>query len=157
MKSIPNILSASRGIAAIIMLFFPVFSTPFLILYGWCGLSDMIDGPLARKMKATSELGSRIDSLADLVFVICACIRILPELTLPEWIWIWVGAIGILKVAIICIYSLRQHKFIIKHSLTNKLTGFLLFCLPFSIFLSDAIIPAAIVCTTATISLFEEY
>ena len=32
----------------------------------------MIDGILARKMNANTELGSRIDSVADLIFAICS-------------------------------------------------------------------------------------
>mgnify|MGYP003311329318 CR=1 FL=1 len=77
-----------------VMLLFPAFSNPFWILYCWGGFSDMIDGTLARKMNATSELGSRIDSVADLVFVICSAIIILPSVDFPLWIWLWIAAIG---------------------------------------------------------------
>ena len=71
MNNIPNIISASRAVAALVILSVPAFSPVFWILYCWCGISDMIDGMLARKMNVTTELGSRIDSVADLVFAIC--------------------------------------------------------------------------------------
>lgn len=58
MSFLPNIISSSRGVAALAMLFFPVFSTEFWVLYCWGGISDMIDGTIARKMNAESELGS---------------------------------------------------------------------------------------------------
>ena len=156
-KSLPNILSASRGVAALAMLLFPAFSSGFWILYCWCGVSDMIDGPLARKLNAADELGSRIDSVADLVFLICAAILVLPELNLPVWVWTWIAAIGIAKLAGIAIVSSRQRKLGIQHSRTNKLTGILLFLLPFAIVWFGALIPAIIISTVATASLFEDF
>ena len=102
MRIIPNILSASRGIAVLAMLFFPVFSPWFWALYCWGGISDMIDGPLARKLRVVSEFGSRIDSAADLVFVLCSAIMILTTVDLPVWIWLWGAAIGLVKAVCSC-------------------------------------------------------
>ena len=153
MSMLPNIISASRGVAALAMLFFPVFSPGFWALYCWGGISDMIDGPIARKMNAESELGAGVDSVADLFFVICSAIKILPTVDLPVWVWLWIAAIGIVKAAGVVIGSCRQRKFTIPHSLPNKLTGILLFFLPFAIIPFDALIPAIIVCTVATVSL----
>ena len=157
MKIIPNIISASRGVAALTMLLFPVFSVPFWALYCWCGLSDMIDGPIARKLGAVSKTGSRIDSVADLMFVVCATILILPSVSLPVWIWLWVAAIGIVKVIGIIIGSHKQRIFTIPHSLSNRLTGILLFCLPFAIIRFSTLIPSIICCSVATICLFEDF
>lgn len=156
-KSLPNILSASRGVAALAMLLFPAFSPGFWILYCWCGVSDMIDGPLARKLNAADELGSRIDSIADLVFLICAAILVLPEVNLPVWVWTWIAVIGIAKLAGIAIVSSRQRKLGIQHSMTNKLTGILLFLLPFAIVWFGALIPAIVISAMATASLFEDF
>lgn len=117
----------------------------------------MIDGTIARKMSAESELGSRIDSIADLVFIICTAVLILPSVKLPLWIWLWSAAIGVIKLVGIIIGSCRQRKLAIPHSTTNKLTGILLFCLPFAIVRFDVLIPVVIVCTLATFSLLEDY
>lgn len=157
MRSLPNILSASRGVAALTMLFIPVFSLEFWVLYCWGGISDMIDGPIARKMKAKNELGSRIDSIADFMFVTCSAVLIIPSMDLPIWIWLWTAAIGLIKIVGIVIESCRRRKLNIQHSLSNKLTGILLFCLPFAIIRFDALIPAVIVCTMATLSLSGDY
>lgn len=116
----------------------------------------MIDGAIARKVNAESELGSRIDSAADLVFVVCSAILVLPSIDLPLWVWLWVAAIGVIKIAGIIIRSCRQRVFTIPHSTSNKLTGILLFCLPFTIIRFDVLIPAIIVCTAATFSLLED-
>ena len=155
--TLPNILSASRGVAALAMLFFPVFSPGFWVLYCWGGFSDMIDGTVARKMKAESGFGSRVDSVADLMFVICSAVLILPSMDLPLWVWLWTAAIGLVKVVGIVIGSCRQRKLTIPHSISNRLTGILLFCLPFAVNRSSALIPTIIVCTSATASLFEKY
>ena len=150
MRHVPNIISASRGIAAVVMLFFPVFGKTFWTLYCWCGLSDMIDGPIARKTNSVSELGSRIDSLADLLFVICSCVMILPTITLPVWIWLWVAAIGIVKTVSICVISTRSRQLTVPHSRANRLTGLLLFCLPFAMIWLNPVIPSVLVCAAAS-------
>ena len=156
MTTVPNIISASRGITALAMLFFPVFSTEFWVLYCWGGISDMIDGTLARKLNSVNGTGAVIDSLADLVFVICSAILVLPTIDLPLWVWLWIAAIGVIKLVGITIGSCRQRKLAIPHSTTNKLTGILLFCLPFALILFGALIPSVTVCAMATFSLLED-
>jgi len=138
------------------MLFFPVFSLPFWMLYCWGGISDMIDGPIARKQKTDSVLGSRIDSVADLLFVICSAIIIFPAIILPIWIRLWVAAIGVIKTGIIIFASCREKHLTIPHSKSNKLTGLLLFCLPFSLVFVEPTIPATIVCIMASASIGED-
>lgn len=157
LNNIPNIISASRSIAAVAMLCFPVFSPDFWVLYCWGGISDMIDGPIARKMNTDSQLGSTIDSAADMVFVICSAAMILPSMDLPLWLWLWTAAIGLIKFIGIAINSFRRRKLSVPHSATNRLTGILLFCLPFAIVRIDALIPAVIVCISAAASLYEDY
>lgn len=156
MKALPNLLSASRAATAVAMLFFPVFSATFWVLYCWGGLSDMVDGPIARRMGAESELGARVDSLADILFLVCSCILLLPSLFLPVWLWLWVAVIAAVKLSAIAIATWRRHRLTVPHSKTNRLTGLLLFCLPFAMALTDVLVPAAVVCTVATASLLED-
>ena len=68
-KNVANILTSFRILGSILLLFFPMFSVEFYTIYLLCGFSDMIDGTIARKTNSTSELGAKIDSVADLVFV----------------------------------------------------------------------------------------
>ena len=157
MNALPNTISASRGVAAVAMLFFPVFSPGFWVLYCWGGISDMIDGPVARRLGSVSGIGSRIDSMADFVFVICSAIVILPSIHLPIWVWLWTAAIGTVKLAGIIIGSCRQQKLAVPHSISNKLTGILLFCLPFAVIRFGAFIPSVIVCIMATYCLFGDF
>lgn len=117
----------------------------------------MIDGTLARKLGSVSGTGAMIDSLADLVFVICSAILVLPSVDLPVWVWLWIATIGITKLAGVGIGLFRHRQFSILHSISNRLTGILLFCLPFAIVRFEALIPAVIVCISATASLFEDF
>ena len=74
-KNVANILTSFRILGSILLLFFPVFDLAFYILYLFCGFSDMIDGIVARKTNSTSQFGSQLDTIADLVFVVAAMIK----------------------------------------------------------------------------------
>ncbi|MDH3559688.1 MAG: CDP-alcohol phosphatidyltransferase family protein [Gammaproteobacteria bacterium] len=78
----PNLLSASRLIAAPFLLYLAWTDRPnlFLALLALTLLSDAIDGFVARRLHVASELGTRLDSWGDLVtyLVIPVC----------AW-WLW--------------------------------------------------------------------
>lgn len=58
----------------------------------------MLDGFVARKTKSVSDFGSKLDSIADVVFLTCASIKLLPEIDLPPWLWLWILLIFIVKI-----------------------------------------------------------
>ena len=68
-KQLANIITSCRILLSIILLFCPLFSIIFYIMYLFCGITDMVDGTIARKTKSVSELGARLDTVADSVFV----------------------------------------------------------------------------------------
>ena len=76
-KNVANILTGFRILGSILLFFFPVFSEAFYGIYLLCGFSDMIDGTIARKTNSTSEFGSKLDTVADLVFVAVSLIKLL--------------------------------------------------------------------------------
>ena len=51
MKDAANYISISRIIMSLILFFTETFSIPFYIIYIYCGISDMLDGFIARKIK----------------------------------------------------------------------------------------------------------
>lgn len=156
MNQLPNIISASRGVAAIGLLCTATFSIPFWIIYLWCGISDMVDGPLARNLGAESRTGAVIDSIADLLFVIAAFIKILPELTVTPWQWIWIAAIAAIRIVNMIIGYVKQKRFVSLHTTANKLTGLLLFLLPAAILLLDQKTVISVVCAVATFASVQE-
>lgn len=85
-----NIITNSRILSSICLLLCPVFSIVFYIVYLFCGITDMADGTIARKTKPVRELGARLDTVADSVFVAVCFVKILPLMQFPIWLWIWI-------------------------------------------------------------------
>ena len=155
-KHIANILTGCRILGSILLLFFPAFSAEFYILYLLCGFSDMIDGTVARKTNSTSQFGSQLDTIADLVFVVVAIFKLLPAIHLPGWLWIWGGAIAVIKLANIVLGFVRSKKFVAYHSVFNKTTGLLCFFLPLTLQFIEPSYSFVIVCIIATIAAIQE-
>ena len=155
-KHIANIITGCRIIGSILLLFFPAFSLTFYITYIICGFSDMIDGTIARKTNSISELGAKIDTVADLVFITVSLIKILPIINISKWLWIWGVAIAIIKIVNIILGYACEKQFISLHTMMNKVTGFLLFLLPLTISLVDLNYSLIVVCCFATFSAVQE-
>ena len=155
-KHIANILTGCRILGSILLLFFPAFSAEFYILYLLCGFSDMIDGTIARKTHSTSELGSKMDTAADFVFVTASLIKLLSIIHIPQWLWIWGSVIATVKVSNIIWGYVSKKQFISLHTIMNKATGLLLFMLPLTIPFLELKEIAIAVCSIATISAIQE-
>ncbi|MEE1342414.1 MAG: CDP-alcohol phosphatidyltransferase family protein [Lachnospiraceae bacterium] len=106
------------------------FSVIFDVLYIYCGISDMVDGFIARKTHTESKIGEILDSIADLMFVVICLSKILPVLHISTWLWIWIFLIAIIKCINLIWGYVCQHKIVFLHTKANKVTGFLLFLLP---------------------------
>ena len=93
-KNLPNIISCLRIAGTVCLLLMEPLSALFLVIYTFTGLSDVLDGAIARKYGTTSELGAKLDSIADLLFYTLILIRIFPIMwaTLPKKIWVMVDA-----------------------------------------------------------------
>ena len=89
-KFIPNFITLIRIICTALIIFTESFSSIFFIFYFLCGLSDVLDGYIARKFKLCSKFGARLDSVADAFFIITILIKILPSLRLELWMILWI-------------------------------------------------------------------
>lgn len=141
---------------AFAILFTIPFTGQFYVLYILCGLTDMIDGYVARRTKTESDLGAKLDSVADACFVLVCMIKILPVILLDVWLWVWIAGIALIKVANLISGFVCQHRLVMLHTVTNKGAGFLLFMLPLLIGFVHAnyiIIP---VCAVATFAAIQE-
>ena len=92
-----NTITLFRMAAGIVLLFCPAFSPAFYALYIAAGLSDMLDGFVARKTNTASRFGARLDTIADLVLVLVCLIKLLPILRIPAWLYAWIGIIALIK------------------------------------------------------------
>ena len=100
---------------------------PFWVLYLIAGMTDMLDGFLARRWGVESKFGARLDSLADFVFVLAVGYKLFPWLKLPVALWMMITLIAIVKIvnAVSAYVVKRRIEFL--HTKADKLTGFLLF------------------------------
>ena len=154
MKHIPNILSVFRLLGAVCLLPIHPASAAFWVIYGLCGVSDMVDGYLARRLHAESKTGALLDSVADICFVVCCAIRLLPVLQIPSWLWIWAGVIVVIRIINQISALVVNKRLCFPHTPANKLTGLLLFMVVPMTFWS--IIPIAFVAGVATFAAIQE-
>lgn len=130
MKHAANIVTGIRLLLTLLLLFTEPFSTTFFLLYGCCGVSDMLDGYIARKTNTSSSTGAILDSLADGLFLFVTAIKILPVLELPAWLLWWALIIALLRLSAYLVGFIKHRQFISLHTYLNKLTGLLLFLSP---------------------------
>ena len=116
----------------------------------------MIDGTIARKTKSVSELGARLDSVADSAFVAVCFVKILPLMEFPTWLWNWIVIIAIIKIGNVVWGLISNKKLVSMHTILNKVTGFILFLLPLTFSFIEPIYSSVIVCSLATVSAINE-
>ena len=154
MRHWPHVITSLRIAGSISLLFCDVKGWPFWALYVLCGLSDILDGRLARKLHVESKTGAVLDSVADILFVVCCAVRLLQVVEIPVWLWIWAGVIVFIKmvnqVSALVVYK----RFCFPHTSANKLTGFLLFLAAPAMFWSVILIAA--VAAVATFAAVQE-
>ena len=155
-KHIANILTGSRIFGSFLLLFFPAFSLDFSVTYILCGFSDMIDGAIARKTNSTSKFGSQLDTVADFLFVVVSLFKLLPEIHIPGWLWIWGGVIAIIKIGNIIWGYVSNKQFLSLHTVMNKVTGLLLFFLPLTLSFLDLQYSSIAICSIATFAAIQE-
>ena len=151
-----NIITGFRITASLALAFCPVFSLPLFALYLIAGISDMVDGMVARRTSTASEFGARLDTAADFVFVVVCLIRLLPVIEMPTWLYVWIGVIAMIKGINIVSGYVMQKRFMAVHTVMNKVTGALLFVLPLTFQFVELRVTAMIVCAIATIAAIQE-
>ena len=151
-----NFITIIRILCSLALLFCTPLSLPFYALYTAAGLSDIFDGLIARKTNTATKFGAKLDTLADIIFAAVVLIKLLPILELPVWMIVWVGTIALIKLVNIMIGFIRRHTLTAVHSVINKVTGGLLFILPFTLTIIDIRYTAPLVCIVATVAAIME-
>ena len=129
----------------------------FWTLYLLCGLSDVLDGALARAMGTVSRLGGRLDTIAEIIFVAVWIALFIHAMNVGRWLWIWTGVIALIKVVNVISGLAMKKGFVAKHTLANKATGILLFLLPMIIHWESIKVPSIVmICLLATFAAVQE-
>ena len=97
-----------------------------------------------------------MDTGADFIFVVVLLIKILSVIDVPVWLWIWVIAIAGIKIGNVIYGFIYMGRFMVEHTIMNKVTGILLFLLPLTVFIVEMKYSAMAVCSIATFSAIQE-
>jgi CDP-diacylglycerol--glycerol-3-phosphate 3-phosphatidyltransferase len=117
LRQIPNILTFSRLAGTIVFLLMVLYSpraeqrSSFLdiafVIFVVSGLTDIVDGPIARKLKVASKFGRMLDPLVDKILV-CGgfiCFAIVGEPLLFGWP---AGVQAAIRWSIVAVLVLRE-------------------------------------------------
>ena len=151
-----NIITGCRVLCSILLLFCSVQSPQFISLYLIAGFTDMVDGTVARMTNTVSRFGSRLDTIADFVFITICLYKLLPTFTFPIWIWSWIVVIAVIKFINILVGFIIHKHFVAEHTIMNKLTGLLLFLLPVMSIIIELKYCVVVVCVVATFAAVQE-
>lgn len=158
MKYIPNIITTFRIAGTIALAFCENYSEMFYIVFTLCGFSDVVDGCIARMTHTVSSLGAKLDSIADLLFYSVMGFKLLPDLIRILPFSIWCMVMGILLGRVICyvVTAIRFRCFASMHTYMNKLTGFAVFTIPYTIITDLFVSHSLLIGGIAIISTLEE-
>lgn len=125
-----NILTAIRIACGLLIAAFPAFTGWYYSFYLIGGITDAIDGTVARKQGKATSFGAKFDTVADFIFGLAVVIKLICNLTVPLWLILWCCFIALLKIANVIVGFARYHRYIAVHSRINKLTGIIVFLTP---------------------------
>ena len=130
----------------------------FYAIYALSGLSDALDGWLARRTGSADDFGARLDSAADLLFYGSMLLYMLPALwlRLPGWVWIMLAAVLAIRLCAYAAGAVRERRFTALHTIPNKLTGLMVFLVPFALRTPWTVGYCAAACIVAAVAALHE-
>ena len=149
-------ITTIRIIGAISLLVIEPLSVFFYAIYFICGISDILDGYIARKTNTISKAGATLDSIADFIFVAVVAIIFIPLISWEFWLIFWIMAIAITRIVSLVIGFVKYHEVAFLHTYANKVTGLALFLFPLFYHVADITIVAIVLCSIASLSAIEE-
>lgn len=125
-----NVITSIRIVLALALIFCPTFSGIFYVAYILGGISDVLDGIVARHFGKETKFGAQFDTAADVIFTLIVIIKVLRAIHISTWMFVWIACIAVIK-CINIIFGFVVYKYIVpEHTVMNKICGALLFALP---------------------------
>lgn len=156
MRHLANYISVSRIFLSFLLLFSKPLSVSFFIIFILCGLSDILDGYIARICENETVFGSKLDSIADVIFFLAFLFVLWPVLNIDYGILLFIAVIFIIRISSILIGFVKFNKFAMHHTYLNKLAGLVLVLLPFLMLLFSSGNVLYFICMVALIASIEE-
>lgn len=156
MKWIPNLLTALRIVCSSLIFIAPVYTNGFYLLYVVCGITDFLDGRLARRLHAASKSGASLDNIADYSLIASTILKVLPTLKIKAWALIWGICMLAAHISSSIIAWMKFRRIIVLHTLANKLLGGVVYAIPLLAGLGNHTLLISIVCVFMCFSVPEE-
>lgn len=109
--TIPTLLSLSRGGLAVVFPFTAHAPFAALAVLGVAGLTDVLDGFLARRWNQVTATGALVDGIVDKIFVISVAISLMVHAQLHAWEVFALGARDLCEIVIAVVFWLRHRHF----------------------------------------------
>lgn len=156
--NVADVITSLRIAGAILLLGLRPLSAAFFWVYALTGLTDVLDGWVARKTKTASEFGARLDSFADLFFYLVIFFCTLPVMLekLSVDVWCAVATVFCIRVVSYGTVAIKYRRFASLHTYLNKLTGLSVFFIPFFLTTDYAVVYCRFVSVIAVIASLEE-
>lgn len=128
-----NCITGIRMLGTLALPALAPLSPAFYGVYTLTGVTDALDGWVARKTGTASAFGARLDSWADLLFYAVMIGKLFPVLyrLLPGAIWWAVMGIVCVRLCAYAVAAVRYRTFASLHTWLNKLTGATVFLIPY--------------------------
>ena len=156
--TVADSVTVIRIIGTLCLIFLQPLSAVFYVFYTISGLSDALDGFIARKTGTSGDFGAKLDSSADLLFYSVMIIKIMPFLIkiLSRYVWYIAFAALFLRLAAYATAAVKYRKFSAMHTYMNKLTGMAVFLIPYALQLPFAVLYCKIAACIGVIASLEE-
>lgn len=120
--NIPNLISLGRVILVPVVFWLVLTHQTELafVLFVVAGISDGVDGFLAKRYGWTTELGAYLDPLADKLLIVSIFVALGVKAALPSWLVIAVVSRDILIVAGVVLAWVLNHPITIRPAMVSK-------------------------------------
>jgi cardiolipin synthase len=129
--NIPNTITIMRMVLVPALVYFLLqgeYRSAILVLVV-AGISDALDGFIARRFDICTELGSMLDPLADKLLIIASVLTLALRGLLPLWLAVVIVIRDLIIVGGATVYYRRAGSIKMAPSITSKLNTFILVCL----------------------------
>ena len=122
-SNLPNFITLGRVISVPVIFWLLLNDRPQIAFYAFlaAGVSDAVDGYLAKRFKWTSELGAYLDPLADKILIMSIYIALAVSAQIPLWLVIAVVSRDILILLAVLLSWLLGRPFVIKPLTISKI------------------------------------
>ena len=132
--TVPNLLSVLRLLGVPVFLYLalgPEYDELALIVLMVAGITDYLDGKLARTLNQTSKIGQLLDPVADRLYILSVLVALAIRGIIPVWLAVLLPLRDVLLFVLVPFLRTRGYTALPVHFLGKAATACLLYAFPF--------------------------